>query len=282
MQIISSIKLMQSFVKELKKKNKSIGFVPTMGALHQGHMSLVEKSKQENDYTIVSIFVNPIQFGKNEDFSKYPRPKKNDVFLCKKYNVDLIFYPNVLEMYSSDFSTSVEVNKLQDTLCGAWRPGHFKGVTTVVAKLFNICLPDKAYFGQKDAQQVLIIKKMVDDLNFFVQVRQMPIIREKDGLAMSSRNVYLNEQERKQALVLNKSLNLAKDLIKQGKIETKFILSEIKKIINTASLSSIEYVKIVNAETLDNLKTVKPNTLIAMAVKIGQTRLIDNIIIKKV
>ncbi len=281
MQVITSVKKMQEFVQGLKTKNKTIGFVPTMGALHEGHMSLVKQSKKENDYTIVSIFVNPIQFGKNEDLSKYPRPKKNDLLICQKYGVDVIFYPSANEMYPRDFFTYIEVNKLQDTLCGISRPGHFKGVVTVVAKLFNICLPNRAYFGQKDAQQVLIIKKMVDDLNFFIQVRVMPIIREKDGLAMSSRNIYLNDEERKQALVLYKSLNVAKDLIKTGNLESKYILAQMKKIINSASLSTIDYVNIVDGDTLKNLHKVKVNTLIAVAVKIGKTRLIDNIIIKK-
>lgn len=210
MVVVQKIQEMKEIAKKLKKEGKSIGFVPTMGYLHEGHLSLVRLSKQQNDITIMSIFVNPIQFGPNEDYDRYPRDFERDKSLAEKEGVDYIFYPSVEEMYPEDFKTVVSVKKITEIMCGKSRPGHFDGVATVVLKLFNIVNPDRAYFGQKDAQQLAVIKQMVKDLNLDVEIVPCPIVREQDGLAMSSRNVYLSEEERKSATVLYRALNLAK------------------------------------------------------------------------
>ncbi len=250
-----------------------------MGALHLGHLSLMRQARQETDFVVVSIFVNPIQFGPKEDFKKYPRKLKQDALLCKKEGVDIIFYPAAKEMYPVNYKTYVEVGGLSDCLCGKSRPGHFKGVASVVTKLFNIVNPDTAYFGQKDAQQAIIIKKLVEDLNFPVKIKVMPTVRQNDGLALSSRNVYLNAKERKDALVLSQSLNLAKNLIKGGVRDADKITRILRSLINRKDTAKIDYIAIVSPEDLKAVKKVSGNCLIALAAWFGKTRLIDNAII---
>jgi pantoate--beta-alanine ligase len=275
--ILQTIKETKELIKKFKKEGKSIGFVPTMGYLHQGHISLIERARQENDFVVVSIFVNPTQFGPNEDFDKYPRDLDRDALMCEKAGADLIFNPEPSEIYPSDYLTYVEVNEITDKLCGASRPGHFKGVTTVVNKLFNIVEADKAYFGQKDAQQVAVIQKMVEDLNMNTEVIPCPIVRETDGLAMSSRNIYLNEQERKAALVLSKSLFDIKEHIDSGITHVNTLRNIIIDKIKSEPLTNIDYVEIVDARTLKRIEKVQGEILIALAVKLGKTRLIDNV-----
>ena len=278
--IISGIAAMRSFIKEKKSRGKTIGFVPTMGYLHQGHLSLIRQAKKDNDICAVSIFVNPIQFGPKEDYRKYPRDLERDSILAQSAGCDVIFCPKAKDMYPEDYYTYINVEKLTKTLCGASRPGHFRGVATVVAKLFNIVQPDIAYFGQKDYQQALIIKKMAGDLNMPLKIKAMPIIRESDGLAMSSRNTYLNTKERNEAAVLYQSLLKAKDMIRQGERDAGRIISVVKEMIQKKKSARIDYVAIADAETLGPLKYVKGKSVIALAVWIGRTRLIDNIIVK--
>ncbi|MEW6170355.1 MAG: pantoate--beta-alanine ligase [Candidatus Omnitrophota bacterium] len=279
MQLIRSIKKIRDFVKQQKKRNRTIGFVPTMGYLHEGHLSLVKQAKKDNDISILSIFVNPAQFGPKEDFKKYPRNLKHDIALAKKANVDVIFYPKVSEIYPKNYKTHICVEKLTKYLCGRSRPGHFQGVATIVTKLFNIIMPDVSYFGQKDAQQAIIIKKMVQDLNMQTKIRIMPIVRAKDGLVLSSRNIYLDKKQRKEAPILYKSLREAKSLIKNGQKSASRIISMIHKIITRNSSGVIDYVSIVDLENLEPVKIIKNRVLIALAVWFGKTRLIDNIII---
>jgi pantoate--beta-alanine ligase len=271
---------MQSFVKEQKRLGKTVGFVPTMGYLHQGHLSLVERAKRENDLVVVSIFVNPTQFGQGEDFDIYPRDFERDKNLLAKLNIDVLFYPSVEDIYPSNYKTYVEVYDITDKLCGASRPGHFKGVTTIVTKLFNMVLPDRAYFGLKDAQQVLVIKQMVKDLNFPIEIVPCPIVREEDGLAMSSRNVNLKPHEREAALVLSKSLFAAQKLILEGERDGDKIKRFIEENISKEPLANIDYVKVVSAENLEEVKEIEGEILIALAVKIGKVRLIDNIMVE--
>lgn len=280
MKIIRSVKLMQGIAKEYKLKQKRIGLVPTMGALHEGHLSLIRQARKENDIAIVSIFVNPAQFGPREDFKKYPRDLRRDCRLCKEGGVDILFYPQAKEMYPDNYRTYVTVEGLSDVLCGNFRPGHFKGVATVVIKLFNITNPDTAYFGQKDAQQSVIIKRMTRDLNVPVKIRVMPIVREPGGLAMSSRNVYLTESERKRALVLFRALMKAKNLIKAGLKDTDKIIGSMRQLIKQKQTAEIDYVSIVGLDDLEPVKKISGNCLIALAVKIGKTRLIDNLIVR--
>ncbi|MDD5130238.1 MAG: pantoate--beta-alanine ligase [Candidatus Omnitrophica bacterium] len=263
-----------------RHKGKRIGFVPTMGALHQGHLSLITRARQENDLVAVSIFVNPAQFGPREDLNKYPRPLKNDLLLCRKHKVDLVFLPDNKSMYPASFSTFVNVEKLSDLLCGLARPGHFRGVATVVAKLLNIIRPDALYLGQKDAQQAVIIKKMVCDLNFPVKVKVSPIVRQEDGLALSSRNAYLNAAEKDAALVLFKALSLAKSLIGHGQRDAARIISKMKELIGRKKQAHIDYAAIVDLESLQGMKKINRDCLICLAVKIGKTRLIDNLVVK--
>jgi pantoate--beta-alanine ligase len=279
MKIIREIKGLKKEIAKLKSANKTIGFVPTMGALHDGHLSLVRKAQRENNIVVVSIFVNPIQFGPKEDFKSYPRDLKRDAFLCRKEGVDIIFYPKAQDMFPEGFKTYVEVEELSNLLCGQSRSGHFKGVATVVAKLFNIVGPDEAYFGRKDAQQSVIIKKMVEDLNIPLKIKLIPTVREKDGLAMSSRNVYLSSRERKDALVLFRSLNLAKALIKTGVKDTDKIILGIRKLIEKKKTAKIDYVSIVDEGTLRPVKKIVNKCLVVLAVWVGKTRLIDNIVI---
>ncbi len=283
MKIIEHIIEMQDISLLLKKENKTIGFVPTMGALHEGHLSLVRKAKEDNDIVVVSIFVNPIQFGPNEDFKKYPRTFDKDKELLQKENVDYIFFPSMKEMYPQGFETYVNLKSLPNHLCGLSRPGHFEGVATVVAKLFNIVMPDNSYFGQKDYQQAKIIERMTKDLNMRIKIHTLPIVREKDGLAMSSRNSYLSTEERKKALSLYNSLLLAKNLIEKGEKDPQKIKKEMEnKIKEIAPDAKIDYISIVNPETLEDVEKINDDIVIALAVFIGSTRLIDNMIIKGV
>lgn len=279
---ISSIDEIYSLSKKLKNAGKSIGFVPTMGFLHEGHLSLVRESKKNNDVTFVSIFVNPTQFAPTEDLSTYPRNLEKDKTHLSGLETDYLFLPNTDDFYPYDFQTYVSVNEITKILEGEFRPTHFRGVTTVVAMLFNCVDPDNAYFGQKDAQQAAVIKQMVKDLKFNIKINVCPIVREKDGLAMSSRNVYLNEKERQDALVLSKSLKLAEELIKKGERVTKNILTNMKNLISSVDTAQLSYVSIVNAERFTITDKIKNNNsyYVLVACKIGKTRLIDNKIIR--
>jgi len=268
---------MQKYSRALKRQNKKIGFVPTMGYLHEGHLSLVRQSIKENDITVASIFVNPLQFGPKEDFKKYPRAIKRDEAMLKKAGVDALFYPTAAGMYREPYYTYVDVGRLSGQLCGRSRPGHFKGVATVVAKLFNLVRPDTAYFGQKDAQQAVIIKQMAEDLNVGIRIKTMPTVREKDGLAMSSRNTYLKPEERKDAAILYKSLLLAKRMIGPGRSSAGEIISKMKALIKQKKSAKIDYVEIVDEKTLKPVSKARGGILIALAVYIGKTRLIDNL-----
>lgn len=260
---------------------RSIGFVPTMGALHEGHMSLVRRAKEENDITVVSIFVNPMQFGPSEDLNKYPRDFDNDSSKLRKEEVDIFFIPDVSQMYPFGFSTHVEVEKLSDVLCGPFRPGHFRGVATVVSKLFNIVRPTRAYFGQKDLQQSVIIKKMAKDLDMGIEIVTCPTLRESDGLAMSSRNAYLNEEERKAATVIYKCLCKTIDVIKSGIISQEGIKRFMKEELSKEPLiTEIQYASVFDISTLSEVEEVRKEAALAIAVKIGSTRLIDNMFVK--
>ena len=277
MEVISKATELQERIKGWKQKGLTVGFVPTMGYLHEGHLSLVRGARKSNDKTAVSIFVNPKQFGPAEDYNVYPRDFNRDAALLEKEGVDLIFYPGVEEMYPAGYKTYVEVEDLENKLCGRSRPGHFRGVCTVVLKLFNLIQPDEAYFGWKDAQQVIILKKMVEDLNLPVKIRPMPLIREEDGLALSSRNIYLNQQERQAALVLYRSLLLAEKMIKNGEREAARIREQMVNLISAEPLARIDYVEIVDLKTLEPLATIEGDALVAVAVYFGRTRLIDNL-----
>lgn len=276
MRVIKNIKEVRNQVKEWKYKGLTVGFVPTMGYLHEGHKSLIEKAFNENDRVVVSIFVNPIQFGPKEDLSSYPRDLEADSVLCENAGVDIIFYPDDSEMYFENFSTYVDINGLTEELCGKSRPVHFRGVCTVVAKLFNIIAADRAYFGEKDAQQLAIIKRMVRDLNFDIDIIGCPIVRELDGLAKSSRNIYLSEEERIVALILNKSLKMAKELLRNGEKNSEKIREIIINNIRKEQLAEIDYVQVVDSLSMEEVVVVDKSVLVAIAVKIGKTRLIDN------
>lgn len=278
MKIVKTISEIRDIIKEWRKAGYSIGLVPTMGYLHAGHGSLIEQSVKNNDKTVVSVFVNPTQFGPNEDLKKYPRDIKRDSELVASLGGDIIFNPEPEEMYKKNNATTIKVEGLSQKLCGITRPIHFAGVCQVVSKLFNIVTPDNAYFGLKDFQQYVIINKMVDDLNFPVKINPCAIVREESGLALSSRNVYLTDDERKSALSLNQSLNYAKSLISSGEKRASFIIDEITKIINNVPYSKIDYVKIVDIDTLDDIDTVEKRYAVLLAVYIGKTRLIDNFV----
>ena len=275
--IATTLSQIQKALNQAHAKGKTIGFVPTMGALHEGHLSLLRRAKKENHLCVMSIFINPTQFGPNEDFTKYPRDKKKDVLLAKKENIDIIFYPSEKIMYPPGYLTYIEVAKLSDVLCGRTRPGHFKGVTTVIAKLLNIVQPQTMYLGEKDAQQCVILKHLVKDLNFTTKVIVCPTVRETDGLAMSSRNKYLSSTERKDVTVLYSSLTLAKNEIKRGLRDAMKVRYLIEQNIRTLSRGEIDYVACVNAENLEPLTEIKGNVLIAVAARWGTTRLIDNV-----
>lgn len=276
MNLVKTIEEVRGTVKKWKSEGYSIGFVPTMGYLHKGHKSLIERSVKENDKTVVSVFVNPIQFGPNEDLSTYPRDIEADKKLCESVGTDLIFNPEPQEMYTDRFCTYVDMDILTEDLCGASRPGHFRGVQTVVTKLFNIVAPDRAYFGEKDAQQLAIIKRMVEDLNIDIEIIGCPIIREADGLAKSSRNTYLSKSEREAAVIISKALTLGKSLIEDGERDAKIVIDAIVQKIGTEPLAKIEYVKIVDALTIKPVTEICGDVLCAVAVRVGKTRLIDN------
>ncbi|RDY29339.1 pantoate--beta-alanine ligase [Romboutsia weinsteinii] len=274
--ILNTIEEIREQVKKFKNEGLSVGLVPTMGYLHEGHESLIKRASKENDKVVVSIFINPTQFGENEDLDSYPRDLERDTIICENAGADIIFNPNKEEIYNNDFSTFVEMNNLSNELCGKSRPTHFGGVCTVVSKLFNIVKPDKAYFGQKDAQQLAIIKRMVIDLNFDVEVIGCPIIREKDGLAKSSRNSYLSEEERKIATILNKALNHAKKIIFDGEKNSNIIVEAIKEVINKEPRATIDYIEVVDSVSIKPIEYIEMSVLVAIAVYIGKARLIDN------
>ena len=275
MKIVSTIEEVRAQGKEWKKEGKTIGFVPTMGYLHEGHMSLIDAAG-ENDKVVVSIFVNPMQFGPTEDLASYPRDLEHDAKLCEEHGVDLIFHPTPEEMYGDQFYSYVDMDVLTKELCGLSRPVHFRGVCTVVTKLFNIVTPDRAYFGQKDAQQLAVIKRMVKDLNMPLTITGCPIIREEDGLAKSSRNTYLSPEERKAALVLSRSIFLGKEMVEKGERDCKRILAAMTEEIEKEPLAKIDYVKIVDLDTMQQVEKIDRGILAAIAVYIGKTRLIDN------
>jgi len=279
LQVITSIEDIKQRIKTFKENQLSIGFIPTMGALHEGHLSLVRQAKEENEKVIVSIFVNPLQFGINEDFTQYPRTFDNDCELLSKEGVDIVFNPKAPEMYPDEFCTSVIMEHLEDRLCGKSRPGHFRGVAVVVLKLFNLVKPDAAYFGQKDLLQTVVIKRMVADLNLDVNIKVLPTIRNKEGLALSSRNAYLSETEKKDALCLYKALIKAQTMANAGAKNAEEIKGEMEKIINNCKSAKIDYISIVNPETLEAVSEVRSSSIAALAVRIGKTRLIDNIIL---
>ncbi len=279
MHIVKTIKNLRQILHQVRRKGQKIGFVPTMGYFHEGHLSLMRQAKKECDICVVSVYVNPKQFGPKEDLGRYPRDIKRDTMMIKKENVDILFIPSDNVVYPNCYLTYIDVEKISNTLCGQYRPGHFKGVATVVAKLLNMVQPDVLYLGQKDAQQVVVLKTMAADLNFPVGIRVVPTAREKDGLAMSSRNIRLSSQERAQAPVLYKALKDAARHIKAGEGSVSKIIGRIQKTITQYSSGKIQYVACVDADTLEPLKILKGNILIALAVFFGKTRLIDNVII---
>ena len=279
MRITGSIQETRNQVKEWKAAGISVALVPTMGYLHEGHRSLIDRARKENDKVVVSIFVNPMQFGPNEDLDAYPRDLERDAKICEDGGVDLIFHPEVEEMYGPDFCGYVDMHTLPEKLCGASRPVHFRGVQTVVTKLFHIIPAHKAYFGQKDAQQLAIIRRMVIDLDFDIEIIGCPIIREDDGLAKSSRNTYLSEEERRQAVILNQSLDAAMKAIEAGETDAAKVKQIITDTLHTCPLAKIDYVEVTSFDTIQPIEKVEGAVLIAIAVYIGTTRLIDNRII---
>lgn len=280
MKIVGTVKEVREQVKEWKKQGLSVGFVPTMGYLHEGHKSLMDAARKGNDKVVVSIFVNPMQFGPTEDLATYPRDLDHDAALCESAGVDLIFHPEAEEMYEKDFCSFVDMTGLTEGLCGKTRPIHFRGVCTVVNKLFNIVTPDHAYFGQKDGQQLAVIKRMVRDLNMDIEIVGCPIVREEDGLAKSSRNTYLSHEERKVALILSKTVALGKELAKTEKDANK-VVEAMKKNIETEPLAKIDYVEAVDALSMAPVEKLEGTCMLAMAVYIGKTRLIDNTLINE-
>jgi len=282
MQVVETIPEVRAAVKAARAQGKRVGFVPTMGYLHEGHLALMRRARQDCDLVVVSIFVNPTQFGPNEDFDRYPRDLERDLALCRTVPVDLVFHPEVAEVYPAfPPLTTVRVSALTDTLCGASRPSHFEGVATVVTKLFNIVRPDVAYFGQKDAQQVAVIRRMVADLNLDeIEIVPVPTVREPDGLAMSSRNLYLSPAERQAALVLFRSLQLAQDRVAAGQREMRALVGEMRALISAEPLAAVDYVEIVDYDTLQPIEHLKGRALAAVAVKFGKTRLIDNCVLE--
>lgn len=280
--ICKKISEVRQIVKEHRRQGKSIALVPTMGYLHEGHLTLVKEAKKSGALVVMSIFVNPLQFGPNEDFARYPRDLERDAQKAESAGVDIIFNPEVEEMYPSKNLTYVEVDELGNSLCGASRPGHFRGVTTVVSKLFHIVLPDRAYFGQKDYQQYLIVRQMVEDLNFPIEVIGVPIVREEDGLALSSRNIYLSPEQRTEALVLGHSLAEAENWMRQGEHSAKVIEERIREKIRNESSGEIDYVEIRCARNLHRVEEIKGKVLIALAVRFGSTRLIDNKVLEEI
>lgn len=280
MQTISGIEKMKTRARRLRERGKSIGFVPTMGDLHEGHLSLIRESMARTEKTVVSIFVNPAQFGPGEDFASYPRNLNKDSSVLSGMEVDVLFAPSEDEMYPHGFKTCVQVEKLQDRLLGRSRPGHFKGVCTVVLKLFNIVQPDVAFFGQKDAQQAVILKKMVEDLNLDVRLEILPIVRDEDGLAISSRNRYLNPEEKKAAKILSASLREAQEWIEGSERESAAVVERMRRKINSESLARIDYLEIVDGASLEPMDKITDRALIDLGVYIGKTRLIDNAVVR--
>lgn len=278
MQVVKTVKEVRDIVSGWKREGLSVGLVPTMGYLHEGHRSLIEKSVSENDRTVVSVFVNPIQFGPSEDLASYPRDLQRDMDVVGSAGGDLIFHPEPSEMYPGHFTSFIDTSETTELLCGAVRPGHFRGVCTVVGKLFNIVMPERAYFGQKDAQQLATIRRFVRDLNFNVQIVACPIVRESDGLAKSSRNTYLSADERQAALVLSQSLQKGKALIDAGERDAAAVKEAIRAHLLTQSLARIDYVEVVDNENIRRVERISGSTLVAIAVYIGKTRLIDNFI----
>lgn len=278
--VITKINEMQYLSDRLRAEGKHIGFVPTMGFLHEGHVSLVNHIKPHCDVIVMSIFVNPTQFGPGEDFEKYPRDPERDKKMAQDAGVDIIFFPSAEEMYEKSHLTAIRVKKMTETMCGISRPGHFEGVTTVVLKLFNIVKPHTAVFGQKDYQQSLVIRKMVSDLNVDVNILTAPIIRENDGIAMSSRNKYLSAEERHDALALSESLRLAENMIKKGEHSSEKIIQSMKNLIEQKKSVRIDYIKIADPGTLEDVEIIKGKTLVAVAAYAGETRLIDNVIVE--
>ena len=279
MQVTNTVKETRDLIKNWKREGKTIGLVPTMGFLHEGHASLIKRCREENDIVVVSDFVNPTQFGPNEDLEAYPRDFDRDSALCESIGADLIFCPSPAEMYH-DPHAFVSIDTLSDTLCGKTRPIHFKGVCTVVSKLFNIVKPDRAYFGQKDAQQLAIIRRMVRDLNMDIEIVGCPIVREEDGLAKSSRNTYLNEEERKAALILSKAVFLGKKMVEDGEASAAAVKEAMIKKIESEPMAKIDYVEAVDGLSMQPVEEIKAPVLVAMAVYIGKTRLIDNFIVE--
>ena len=280
MKIVQTVEEVRAQVKEWRQAGLTVGLVPTMGYLHEGHKSLIDRAVKENDRVVVSVFVNPMQFGPTEDLASYPRDLDRDAALCEGAGAALIFHPEPENMYSPDFSSFIDMNTLTKGLCGKTRPIHFRGVCTVVGKLFNIVQPDKAYFGQKDAQQLATIKRFVRDLNFNIEIVPCPIVREKDGLAKSSRNTYLSDEERKAALILSKSLAKGREAIENGEREAKKVIEIITKSLQSEPLARIDYVEAVDFENVQRIEMLKGEVLVAIAVYIGKTRLIDNFIVK--
>ncbi len=279
MEVAKTIESVRRLVKKARSQAKSIGFVPTMGALHIAHISLIKAAKKNCNFVVVSIFVNPTQFGPSEDFKKYPRPVDEDLNICKEQGVDLVFLPEQNEVYPAKNLTWVNVEELTEPLCGQFRPGHFRGVTTVCTKLFNIVQPDLAFFGQKDAQQAIVIKRMAADLNIPLRIVVCPTVREPSGLAVSSRNEYLTSQQREDAELIFKSLQKSRQMIETGITDAETIIAEMQKILQQAPSIQIQYVSILDVETLEKIDKAAGKILVAVAVQIGSTRLIDNIMI---
>lgn len=278
MKIAYTVKEVREQVKAWRKEGLTVGLVPTMGYLHEGHASLMKKAVEQNDKVVASVFVNPMQFGPTEDLESYPRDLEKDCKLCESIGVDLVFHPEPEEMYAPDFCTCVDMDVLSKTLCGKSRPIHFRGVCTVVTKLFNIVTPDRAYFGQKDAQQLAIIRRMVRDLNMDIEIIGCPIIREEDGLAKSSRNTYLNEEERQAALILSKAIFAGQKMVEDGERDAATVKKAMTELIESEPLAKIDYVEVVDGLSMQPVENIEAPTLVAMAVYIGKTRLIDNFI----
>ncbi len=277
---VLDIPSLQAALAEARRAAWSVGLVPTMGALHEGHLSLVRRAREENDVVVVSVFVNPTQFGPQEDYSRYPRDLARDTVLAVEAGADLIFAPAAEEMYLPGHSTWVDVEGLSEGLCGASRPGHFRGVCTVVAKLFSLCRPDRAYFGRKDAQQLAVITRMARDLNLGVEIVPCAIVREADGLALSSRNVYLTPEQRQQAVALSRALQAAEALVAGGERRTEAIEAAVRQVLAEAPLGEVDYVALVDAEGLTPVESVESAVLLALAVRFGKTRLIDNTVLR--
>lgn len=280
MQLFHTIQDVRDYVRTQKALGRSVALVPTMGALHEGHLTLIRTAKSQCDIVIVSVFVNPTQFGPNEDYDAYPRTLEADCTNAEKAGASAVFAPSPTEMYPDGFATTVTVSGITDLLCGAQRPGHFAGVALVVTKLFNIVQPDRAFFGQKDAQQVLVIRRFTADLNIPVEIVTVPIVRDENGLALSSRNQYLSAEEKAAALVLSRSLKIAEEAVRQGEVRTSILTDLVVRTIEAEPLATIDYVHIYAYPSLDVTDTIEPSALLALAVRIGTTRLIDNTILE--